>query len=260
MVADEKLKWTFDEVPELYEKARPLYPAELFDELVKQTGINSGSKIIEIGPGTGQATRALVVTGARIVAVELGPQLARVARRKLAGCKNVEVVTGAFEAWQPKTADFDLVFSATAFHWIDLAVRYSKPHALLKERGYLAVVHTNHVSDLQGDAVYKASQPVYRKYYKGEQKEASLPLPSDIKPLAMDAVLFDNVGFWVFPLTITYNAREYAELFATFSSTLVLPRADQDTFLKAMEDLVIKEFNGSVTKHFVMSMTIGRAR
>ncbi len=259
MVNDDKLKWTFDEVPDLYEKARPLYPQDLFTELVKQTGIIRDSNIVEIGPGTGQATRSLAKTGAHITAIELGPRLAGVARNELADYKNVAVITGAFEDWQPISTDVDLVFAATAFHWIDPEVRFIKSHQLLKKHGYLAVVHTNHVSDMHGDAVYQASQPIYNKYYKGHQKESSLPDPSSIRPLLMDQKLFEGVGFWTYPLEISYNAREYAELFATFSSTIALPELDRNEFLNDLERMVNSEFDGLVTKHFIMSMTIGAA-
>jgi len=58
--------------------------------------------------------------------VELGADLAAVARRNLARFPAVEVITAAFEEWPLPSEPFDLVLAATAFHWIDPAVRVAK--------------------------------------------------------------------------------------------------------------------------------------
>ena len=86
------LRGIFDEDARLYDRARPDYPAALFSDLVALTGLGPGSRVIEIGPGTGQATRSLAATGAGYAAIELGPQLAEVLRENLRG-NDVVVVT-----------------------------------------------------------------------------------------------------------------------------------------------------------------------
>ena len=80
-----RLRTTFEEVPELYDRARPHYPAELFGDLVSFGRLGPGSRVLEIGCGTGQATLPLAERGFEVVCVELGAGLAEVARRKLAG-------------------------------------------------------------------------------------------------------------------------------------------------------------------------------
>jgi protein-L-isoaspartate O-methyltransferase len=72
----ERLRATFDQAAGLYGRARPGYPPALFDDLADLTGIRPGSRVLEIGPGTGQATLPLAERGGRVVAVELGPDLA----------------------------------------------------------------------------------------------------------------------------------------------------------------------------------------
>ena len=84
-----RLRATFEEVPELYDAARPLYPPQVFDDLVELTSLDAGSRVLEIGPGTGQATLPLAGRGFRVVGVELGERLAAFARRKLADFPNV---------------------------------------------------------------------------------------------------------------------------------------------------------------------------
>jgi 16S rRNA A1518/A1519 N6-dimethyltransferase RsmA/KsgA/DIM1 with predicted DNA glycosylase/AP lyase activity len=95
----ERLRATFNEAAELYDRVRPGYPPALFDDLAALAGAGPGCRLLEIGPGTGQATVPLAERGCRIVAVELGEGLAAVARRNLAPFPDVEVVNAAFEDW-----------------------------------------------------------------------------------------------------------------------------------------------------------------
>ena len=98
--------------------------------------------MLEIGCGTGQATVPLAERGYRVVAVEMGTDMAAVARRNLAAFDSVEVVTAVFERWPLPVEPFDVVFSATAFHWIDPAVRVAKSADALRLGGLLATVGT----------------------------------------------------------------------------------------------------------------------
>ncbi len=143
---EQERRATFDKVAELYDRARPRYPAALFEDLADLAGIGPGSRVLEIGPGTGQATLPLAERGCRVVAVELGPDLAALTRRNLARFPAVEVVTAAFEDWPLPPEPFDLVLAATAFHWIDPAVRVVKAADALRPGGALATVATHHVT------------------------------------------------------------------------------------------------------------------
>jgi protein-L-isoaspartate O-methyltransferase len=140
-----RLRATFAEDAELYERARPEYPAELFADLAALALLGPGSRVLEIGCGTGQATMALARLGCAVTAVELGGALAGIARRKLTGFEARVVVT-TFEDWQLPPEPFDLVVAATSFHWVDPAVRVRKSADALRPGGSLAVISTHHVA------------------------------------------------------------------------------------------------------------------
>lgn len=115
----ERLRGTFEVAAGRYDRARPGYPSELFDELSGLTGVVAGDRVLEIGCGTGIATPALATRGLRVTCVELGSALAAVARRNLADLPALEVHEGAFEDWRtPIGVRFDLVVAATAWHWM----------------------------------------------------------------------------------------------------------------------------------------------
>src|SRR5919107_431176 len=94
MIDRELLRTTFDDAALLYDEVRPGYPEALFDDVISLSGIAPEGSILEIGCGTGQATAPLARRGYRILCVELGENLAAIARRNLADYPLAEVRTG----------------------------------------------------------------------------------------------------------------------------------------------------------------------
>jgi len=175
--------------------------------------------LLEIGPGTGQATEPLAKRGYDITAVELGSDLAEVARKHLADYKNVKVITGAFEEVAFEQQTFDLIYAATAFHWIKPEVKFSKPHKILKDSGHLAIIGTNHVSDENGDEFFFASQPIYKRYKPGGKHDGNFRLKrvDELTADEVDENLFTPIFFHAFPHIVSYSAKEYAQLLNTYS-------------------------------------------
>ncbi len=105
MVRPMALRDTFDEAPELYDRVRPGYPEEVFEDLATLGRLRPRSRILELGCGTGQATVPLAKRGFEVVAVELGAGLADVARRNLAAFmliwKAAKAKSSAFASFPP---------------------------------------------------------------------------------------------------------------------------------------------------------------
>ena len=120
-----------------------------------------------MGCGPGTATLPLARLGCRITAVELGEGLAAEARRRLAAYPDVDVVTGSFETWPPGEHAFDLVYAATAWHWVDPDVRYRRAHDVLRPDGHLAFWRADHVRPVGGDPFFEEIQEVYDEIGEG---------------------------------------------------------------------------------------------
>jgi ubiquinone/menaquinone biosynthesis C-methylase UbiE len=132
----------FDSVAEEYDRGRPDYPAELVDAACSAAGLARGSRVVEVGCGTGKLTAALAERGLRVEAVDPGRDLVEIARRRLA-TSPARFHVARFEDVELPAGAFDAVFSAAAFHWVDPAVGWSKAARLLRRRGLLALVaHT----------------------------------------------------------------------------------------------------------------------
>jgi SAM-dependent methyltransferase len=252
------LKQAFDEVASLYNAVRPRYPQELFSTLIDNTHLEIDATLLEIGAGTGQATKPLAQRGFQITAVELGYSLAEVAKSELEEYTNVQVLNTSFEEadFFPKT--FDLIYAATSFHWIDPAIKYTKTHRLLRDKGYLAVIHTNHISDEQGDKFFIESQPIYERYDFLDNPKPKLPNKKELKPSEIDEHLFKLTHYQFFPIIITYTAKNFVKLLNTYSSHLRADKKIQQMFYQEIEDFINENFNGKIDKHFAMSLTVAQ--
>lgn len=258
MAQNSSLRHTFDEVALLYNKARPYYPGALFSTLISVTGLDKNSKLLEIGPGTGQATKPLAEKGFHITAVELGVALAEVAKYELRNYKNVQIFTGSYEEIELPAMSFDLVFAATSFHWIEPSTKYLKTHAILKEKGHLAIIHTNHISDEKGDVFFNESQPIYDRYgFTDKHQKPKLPKNDELKASNFEDGLFKLKHFQLFVTTVTYNAIQFVQLLNTFSNHLAAPKEVQHAFFEEIENLINNRFKGKIDKLYSMSLTVG---
>ncbi len=224
---------SFDAVAQQYHGARPRYPDELYDKLVELTGIDEDSRLLEIGPGTGIATRAMAERGLHITALELGEHMAEFARQELAAFENVDVVTGDFETWKPgDRAPFDLIYAATAFHWIEPDVRYPRVAELLRPGGHLAIWTAGHVFPHGGDPFFREIQDVYDALGDSVDRDAAWAAPGELADewsgeLRRSGV-FDDVQFLQFAWVVDYDVDAYIALLDTFSANLLRPPAERD--------------------------------
>ena len=130
----------FDEIAAEYDRHRPAYPDNLIDQACHVAVVGSGDLVLEIGCGSGQLTRALLARGLHVTAVEPGKNLMALARRNLDGAGAVEFVNAPFEDAVLPREQFQAVFSASAFHWVDPEVSWQKAADVLVPGGTLALV------------------------------------------------------------------------------------------------------------------------
>jgi ubiquinone/menaquinone biosynthesis C-methylase UbiE len=127
----------FQRAADAYERGRPEYPAQAVEHLVEVLKIAAGSHVVELGAGTGKFTKALLATGAELVAVEPVEAM----RRKLVEMvPNVRVVDGTAEAIPLADASVDAVVAAQAFHWFRGAEALAEIHRVLKPGGGLGLI------------------------------------------------------------------------------------------------------------------------
>src|SRR6266516_2154581 len=130
----------FDEITAEYDRRRPAYPDKLIAQACRVAGIGSGDHVLEVGCGSGQLTRGLTARGLHVTALEPGTSLMALARQNLEGAGEVEYVNARFEAALLPRCQFQAVFSASAFHWVDPKISWQKAADVLVPGGTLALV------------------------------------------------------------------------------------------------------------------------
>ena len=123
----------FDQQAEAYDRFRPTYPDAVIDDVLGP--VPDGLDVLDVGCGTGIASRQIAQRGARVLGVELGPRMAEVARGH-----GIAVEIAAFEGWDPAGRTFDRVTSAQAWHWLDLPVATAKAASVLRPGGKLCLI------------------------------------------------------------------------------------------------------------------------
>jgi ubiquinone/menaquinone biosynthesis C-methylase UbiE len=130
----------FDRVAEEYDRVRSDYPAELVDAACTIAGLDRGSRVLEIGCGTGKLTEALTTRALHVEAVDPGTQMVDVARRRVGSAADVNFHIGRFEDVELPVGAFAAAFSATAFHWVEPAIGWAKVADVLRPRGVFALL------------------------------------------------------------------------------------------------------------------------
>jgi SAM-dependent methyltransferase len=253
----ERLRETFGSVAELYDRARPEYPAAVFDDLAELAGLEPGSRVLEIGPGTGKATSELARRGYAVTGIELSEDLAKIARRNV---PSAQIEVGDFETWEPAQAGFDAIVAFAAFHWIAPELRYAKPARLLRPGGALAVVHGPHVLPDDGDRFFVEVQEDY---------DAVVPHPDNTPPPPPEEAqgwtddfrasgVFERVEERRHLHLLTYSADGFVALLGTFSNNLALPAEQRDELFRRIHARIAARPGGTVTEHHLLVLTVGR--
>jgi SAM-dependent methyltransferase len=214
---------TFDRVAELYDRVRPTYPDALFDDLVDLADLHPGSRVLEVGCGTGKATVPLAERGLQMTCVELGASLAAVGERNLARFPEVEIVVADFETWPPQGAEYDALVSFTAYHWIERELRYVRAAEVLREGGAMAIAMVHHVLPPDADPFFLEAQADYEAVGRGGDPPGP---PEAVEAFGEEMAasgLFDVVAELRYQWDVEYTADEHVAVLSTYSNTLAMP-------------------------------------
>lgn len=228
--------------PANYDSARCGYPVELFDCLARRSTCRA---ILEIGAGTGIATRGLLeLAPERLVAVEPDPALAQFLQQQL-GDSRLEVRTQAFgEA--PISGTFDLVAVASAFHWLEPTAALREIRHLLQPRGALALWWNSYRQPGTGDAFTEAVAPLIAEIAlaPSETIHGHYSLEEQFHRRQLGEHGFGDIAFHTFRRQRNIDADTARALFASYSYVAALPKGERTRLLDRVGEIVEKQFCG----------------
>ncbi|HEY7106457.1 MAG TPA: methyltransferase domain-containing protein [Acidimicrobiia bacterium] len=251
---------SFDRVADVYDRHRPAPPVDVVDAIVASCDLHEGSRVLEIGCGTGQLSVPLAQRGVDLVAVELGSRLAAIARRNLSDLPNARVETGSFEEWSLRDRTFDAVVCANAFHWLDPDVRFTKTASALRTGGALAILHVHHVRG-GTPGFFEDTQPSYVTWGLSDDPFFEPTAPADaptMYPELDDLDEFGSVARRRFEIPIALTTSSYVGWLRTDSLVNSLDDDARRGFLRDIEALIETRYDGSVVRNFVYELIVAR--
>jgi SAM-dependent methyltransferase len=241
----------FGEVAELYDRARPSYPAALIDDVLELAALSPGQRAVEIGAGTGKATVLFAERGTAVHALEPSAEMAAIAERNLARYPAVTIERVDFEHWQQPESTFGLVYSGQAWHWVSRETRYAKARSALVAGGLLAAFWNRPDWDRCGlreeiDAAYGRVAPELLP--DGPMRPGSARWVDEWPKDIANSPDFAQPEIRTYSWDQRYSSGEYVQLLSTHSDHILLD--------PAMSEALYRDIAGAIDRHGgVLSIT-----
>jgi SAM-dependent methyltransferase len=247
--------------PANYDRARPPYPEWVFDRLKRTAGLGAGTAVLEIGAGTGTATRALLAAGAApLVAIEADARSGRYLA-ETAAAPALEVRIEPFEASALPGAAFELAASFTAFHWLDEPAALAKIAAALKPGGWWTPVWNVFGDDAYPDPFHLATTDLLNGPRSPSAGFAGVPFAIDAERriAAIDATgAFERVDYYTSHWRLELTADQTVALYATYSD--ISAREDREAVLAALRRIAEQQFGGRIFRNMITILYLARRR
>lgn len=251
---------SFDLVAQYYNVYRSPYPQKVVETVIALSNLHNGSRVLEIGCGTGQLSLPLAQYGIALLAIELGPHLAALAKQNLKRFPNVQVEVSSFEEWSLPPQKFNAVVSASAFHWLDPEIRFSKCAEALHPGGFLTILHVHHVRG-GTPGFFADTQPYYMKWGLSDDLSFQPPAPDNVPTLypELDQLpFFRSIERYRFEIPMSHSTASYIGWLHTDSLVNSLNDQERAGFLQDIERLIESKYNGQAVRNFVYEVIVAQ--
>jgi SAM-dependent methyltransferase len=260
-----ELGQVFNEVPELYDRVRPGYPAELFADLVTITGMDQESSVLEVGCGTGQATRSLAALGCSVTAIEPGDGMAEVARERLATFGNVTVEASTFETWNDRGRRFDVLVAASSWHWVDPAVGWPRAHDVLHPGGWMALLGNVVVRRPGEPEMYAETADLHERFCPGNPDWGDPPTEEEVRTTEQGWGLVEHpsgqfgptIVRW-YPTVQSFTGDGFADLLRSTSLYRRLDRNVREPLLAAIAERIRTRMGDRAQRRYLSVLRLGQ--
>ena len=257
------LNWTFDTVADTYEKLRPGYVNELYNTIFEYKQINNQSRVVEIGIGGGQATLPFLKTSCNLTAIDYGENFCKLCREKFKEYTNFSAVSGKFEDIDFNNNEYDLIYSASAFHWIPEEIGYKKVYDMLKDGGVFARFANHPYRDKCKPALSEEMDKIYAEYYYKYHNKEPKPLieyceeQAENRALIAEKYGFTDIQYKLFYRTRTFSAKEYTMLLGTYSDHIAIEEKIRTEFFSKIEE-AINRHGGEITIYDTIDLQLAK--
>ncbi len=248
-----------------YDDGRPGYPDEVYSLLTDVCDLRPGTRVVEVGPGTGQATERLLACGASVIAIELSEPLARRLSEKYSA-NGISVVNESFENAQLNPESCDLFVAATSFHWVTPEIGLKKASLALRPSGWLALWWNYFGDPNRTDPFHEAIQPMLHQRAPELVRDGTGGVGAH--PYALDSVAriaeidatgaYGQVRHEVVSWTGRHTAQQIRTMFGSFSPWLAIEPIRRTALLDELQAIADTQFGGVVERPYLTPMYLAR--
>jgi SAM-dependent methyltransferase len=222
--------------------------------------------VLEVGCGTGQATRSLAPLGRQVTAVEPGDGLAALARRRLAAVGNVSVESSTFEDWDDRGRRFDVLVAASSWHWVDPAVGWPKARDVLSPGGWMALLGNVTIGRPGEPEAYAETADLHERFAPGNPSWGHPPLEEEVRagsegwgPAVADpGSLFGPTTVRWYPTVLWFDGAGFADQLRTFSFYRKLSADVREPLLDAIAERIRTRLNDRVPRRYLTMLRAGQ--
>jgi SAM-dependent methyltransferase len=248
----------YSDAASAYIQARPHYPPQIIDSVVKLAQLAGDSLVLELGSGPGIATVPLAKLGLSVVCLEPSLAACTIAQESCLEYPQVEVVNTTFEEWELEPGKFDVVVAATSFHWISPEVRHSKSAIALKDQGYLILLWNT--PPQPSYEVHQKLIPIYQNLAPDLTKYESIPTYlSQLNKFGLDTVnsgYFKNLISEHLVCEVAYSIDDYLALLSTLSPYIALEKPKRDTLFANLGQTLEQNYGKTIETSYLSAFHI----
>ena len=249
---------TFDAAALDYDKSRPSYVNEIYRDIFRYKPIDADNCVLEIGVGTGKASKPILDTQCHFIGIEPGEQLYRLAQTRFKAYSNFTLINNTLQEFDYPDKSFDLIYAATAFHWIPEEYGYNRVFNLLKPGGAFARFAYHAGVDKGRKAMTEEIQEIYSEYMPIKERPKDFVI-EDAKKLAEIAYKYGFVDtvYQLYTSTKDFSADEYIALLRTYPDHMKVEEADRKKLFEGIRSAINKH-GGIMSVYYTMDLELAR--
>lgn len=241
-----------------YDRIRPMYADEIYRDIFAYKDIGRDSQVLEIGMGTGKATVPFLDRQCRLTGIEPGENLAALARERLKDYSNLTIVNQTLQDYQCEDGTFDLIYAATAFHWIPEEYGYRRVFSLLKKGGAFARFAYHAGPDRGRRELAEEIQGIYALYMQ-PKKEYKVFGEAEAEKTAQTALAygFTDIRHSLYYKKKDFTSDEYMALLTTYPDHMKLEEEPRRKLFEGIHRAIDRS-GGTITIYYSMDLELAR--
>lgn len=224
-----------------YDFGRPQYPEAVYDAISNFSSISTTANILEVGAGTGQATDLFLAHGHKLDLLEVSDEQVAFLKKKYREFPNINIEKAYFEDYEAKK-EYDLIYSATAFHWIKCENGYPKAWKMLRDGGTMAVFWNIFFDVCRRGGIFDKINAIKDQFLPNAPADYEVDEIEQLKKKRISQItvnnFFNTPKYYEFRWLEKYSSQRFSALVGTDAKAMMLSKTERASYLEAIKNCI----------------------